>query len=1253
MKKTNFISKSLSLLLALALTMSLMVAPASAAVKVTDMYPKDDPDLGISYNVDAIVSLSADQKFSVDIPVSGKTLEQVNAAIAAGKVALSLVRDASKPYANPVLYPNMKDGGALESWKTQGGTPMFDNVKMSASTKNGKVVLTVTSDINCYFYKTDWYGNVSDTVDYSVPHTNGGSYLDNCGYFNLSASVDGSKVGSSLVKVAPYENFHTMWEIYKDLETVAANGAKNGLYTKLASMGKSTAGREMPYLIVADSKATVDAWLALKEKAEANPTAVLADIAKGKYDDIRLPVLYSNVHSNETAATDGVMKFAEMITSQKSISYKTLTGFTAEGKAELATEMGPVGEAGSVAIPDLVKDSASYLGYLTVDNNGKSGKVDLAKYYTSKNQTISVKDELLSDVFFILVPEENVDGRTYLTRQSSNGYDLNRDNSFQTTSETANMQSLICAYNPVSFAEFHGRVTAFQCEPCDPPHEPNFEYDLLAEHLIPGGEALGIAAVANNDEYNSYVIPQRDYLEYTGNGKETYWADPWDDMSTSYTPQFAMLHGAVAYTVELPAYCDSTAQAVSYGILGNAAYVAAEKIDYLTAQVKIFERGVTNFNSDAFELVGQWLCDQYDVEGAEMDIFRPEFNGKGQNGNFYPECYIIPMDGVNQSNLQAASDMMEWLTRNGVKANLTTASFTYNGVTYPKGTLVISMYQAKRSVANGALYDGTLINGWTVLYSEGITSFNETRGFDMVTVAEPAAYKTIKAVCGVDMDHDDTVAFLKGFTSYFTGVVGADVIISNVSEDSTAAVNTLLKAGKTVGFITDGANKGDFICSYADYLTVSKNYILSATGVYGAGINAKIIKNPTVYLTGTPGTASSGFVYNPQVSSANSWNYDRVAMEAMNFTVTESLKKATVVVGSSALNDAAKAAVKEGMPYIGYSKSAVTAAADLLPGTTYTGLSGAMDCLAYVTYPDETLVNTSYIADGDDVMYGYGFGYFSAVPKDADVLVKVDGKKTPTEGFIPTNTADRLKAYNDFLKNGILGFSYSDGTLNVALFANTLTNKGHQRDEYAFISNFVFSSNLSEKDYVGMVEGAKTFADVDANAYYAPAVAWAVASGITTGTSDTTFAPNVACTRGQVVTFLWRAMGCPEPTKAATFTDVDASAYYAKAVAWAAENGITTGATATAFAPNATVTRAQFVTFLYRSEKVAGKDLSVGEDTNILSYNDAFSVPSYAISAFQWACGAGVVQGDGSNLLSTNPCTRGQVVTFLYRDLAN
>ena len=112
-----------------------------------------------------------------------------------------------------------------------------------------------------------------------------------------------------------------------------------------------------------------------------------------------------------------------------------------------------------------------------------------------------------------------------------------------------------------------------------------------------------------------------------GDGTASWY--PWDDMSTSYTPQFAMLHGSLAYTVELPAYNDDTVAAVQYGCLGLSDYLAQNKLSVLTSQTKIFERGVTNANSDAYELVGQWLADQNDIEGAEISLFRPEFTAEG------------------------------------------------------------------------------------------------------------------------------------------------------------------------------------------------------------------------------------------------------------------------------------------------------------------------------------------------------------------------------------------------------------------------------------------------------------------------------------------------------------------------------------------------------------------------------------------------------------------------------------------------
>ncbi len=172
------------------------------------------------------------------------------------------------------------------------------------------------------------------------------------------------------------------------------------------------------------------------------------------------------------------------------------------------------------------------------------------------------------------------------------------------------------------------------------------------------------------------------------------------------------------------------------------------------------------------------------------------------------------------------------------------------------------------------------------------------------------------------------------------------------------------------------------------------------------------------------------------------------------------------------------------------------------------------------------------------------------------------------------------------------------------------------------------------------------FVDVPASAYYADAVKWAVEKGITTGTSDTTFSPEASCTRAQMVTFLWRAAGSPAPKATTTaFTDLDKSAYYYDAVLWAVEQGITTGTSATTFSPNATVTRGQTVTFLYR---FAGQPAVSGSS----SFTDVNSSDYYA-AAVQWAKEQGITSGTSDTTFSpTSDCTRGQIVTFLYRQLA-
>ena len=171
---------------------------------------------------------------------------------------------------------------------------------------------------------------------------------------------------------------------------------------------------------------------------------------------------------------------------------------------------------------------------------------------------------------------------------------------------------------------------------------------------------------------------------------------------------------------------------------------------------------------------------------------------------------------------------------------------------------------------------------------------------------------------------------------------------------------------------------------------------------------------------------------------------------------------------------------------------------------------------------------------------------------------------------------------------------------------------------------------------------APVFTDVAVGAYYYDAVLWAVENKITTGATATTFAPNDSCTRAQAVTFLWRAAGEPEPTSSVNpFTDVDVTAYYGKAVLWAVEKGITTGTTDTTFSPNGVVSRGQMVTFMWRA---AGKPAAAAA----AAFPDVESGAYYA-DAVSWAAGK-IVNGmpDGTFAPNSN-CTRGQIVTMLFR----
>ena len=254
-----------------------------------------------------------------------------------------------------------------------------------------------------------------------------------------------------------------------------------------------------------------------------------------------------------------------------------------------------------------------------------------------------------------------------------------------------------------------------------------------------------------------------------------------------------------------------------------------------------------------------------------------------------------------------------------------------------------------------------------------------------------------------------------------------------------------------------------------------------------------------------------------------------------------------------------------------------------------------------------------------------------------NVIIKVDGQVVTNSANLEAGTyqvevsADNCEVFNS----------------NITITADTATHT-------QTIAMTYLPADYTETIAIIIATAAKKaetspFRDVATGAYYYEAVKWAVDKGVTNGLSANLFGPNQPCTRAQIVTFLWRAAGSPEPKRMSSFTDVSANSYYAKAVAWAVENGITSGTTDTTFSPDEACTRAQAVAFIFRyaaPEAVTLQELVSG-------FTDAASVPGYALGAMNWALADGVVQGSGENLMPNDACTRAQIVTFLYRAYQN
>lgn len=994
-----------------------------------------------------VISMTEARSFEATLPVSGKSTDDLQALIDEGKVSWSLSREEGAQDAEAFPYQYL--GGALEEWQTVGTSEQpqgefFTNIQTTAAEVDGSAALKLTFDSAMMF----GYDGIDNRDRSQVRDT----ILDYTGTYNLTCTLDGETAGTAEVDVRPYDQYRTQAELDAELPELAEQAKENGLYAEVTEIGQSAEGRPINAIFVAKEEADLDEYLELTERMETEPATVQEEVEAGTLE-YKVPIVYSNIHADEIIGSDGVMEFLRALVKNEPIEYSTVESLTDEGKATLEQEMKSDGTAWS----ELIADEVTGVGYIqgkgemnpTDDPEANpDAAVDMTEeqfesYYNVEDRTLD-PEEILDDVFFIMVPSENVDGRTYNVRTGGNGLDLNRDNTYQTQPETQAMTELIATWNPISLHEIHGYYTQFQVEPCSPTHDPNNEYDLFIDTAMQQGEAFAAAAISNNDSINSVQIPMRDYLKVTDDGS-LEWV-PFDDMSSSYTPQYAMLHGTNAYTVELPYGSQDAVVAVKYGFVGNAEFVSENKDEMFLNQLERYERGIENIDPDE---IRPYYVSQSDEPGAEADVFRPRYE---ENNNFFPEYYVIPVDATSQQDRAAAAEMVEYLLRNDVKLVQLSEDFKVGDTTYAAGTVVVDMHQAKRNMANAALYKNMVIDDWTSLYSEPVTNFPDQRGFDTDIITTPGAFDDAKLA---DLTEPIELA---------TEVDGeGDIVrIENSGVEAIRAVNAMLDEGVNVGLVTGGDAEGDYVVAASDFDAIKDDYVLDAHKVSEAP-EAKVIKTEIkVYVPGAVPefmTTEDGTEYglkDYQNRLNTTYNMDMFALgQQMGFTLVDSADEADIIVGNQALTEEEGKLVAEGKPYVGYTANALESVASLGVDLTYNAdAMMSYDALTTVEFPEESIVTATYVGEGDDLMYGYGGTFITGVPEGAKVLVKTTDDD-PIEGFM---SADHIAKY----KGTIQAIDYQQDGYNMTLFANTLTNKAHQQDEYRFLTAAVYSKLLGD-----------------------------------------------------------------------------------------------------------------------------------------------------------------------------------------------
>ncbi|MBY6037484.1 hypothetical protein KUV80_12490 [Fictibacillus nanhaiensis] len=455
---------------------------------------------------------------------------------------------------------------------------------------------------------------------------------------------------------------------------------------------------------------------------------------------------------------------------------------------------------------------------------GSDAVLQLIERFAFENDE-TTKNILASNILIFNVVA-NPDGRVDGTRFNSEGIDLNRDFITQSQPETQQTVDLITEWNPMVFLDLHGYVNWIDgkpglIEPCTPPHNPNYEYDLFSKWALDQAEAMEAEIVENKAEYESETyrtmtgsyIPQRD--DSAG----------WDDYPPIFTPMYAMYHGAYGYTLEAPTNSWDGVKWANDAVMGALKFSTKNKQGMLTDQIEIFKRGI-NFDHP------------YHKEG------------------FFPNAYVLPVDKKDPTVTEKA---VNHLLTNDISVEKASKSFQANGVTYPEGTYIVQMDQAKAGLANTMLWNGEdITNDTPAMYDISAWSLPELWGFEANEVKSELNVKTTK------VKKADFEGSLNGKGPY---------VIKNSSVKAVSLVNGLLQAGTDVY----KGNDGNF---YVENVTGKNKALVKNSGVI---LETSVIPSQKKKLS----EMKVAILKDGGINKAQTHAGTKLALRRLGFSVTE------------------------------------------------------------------------------------------------------------------------------------------------------------------------------------------------------------------------------------------------------------------------------------------------------------------------------------------------------------------------------